>query len=339
MDEKNSATTKTKPKITNFDKWIIGILNLEYFYKAYLINKNELKKYNKKVSEYKTSFITMFILLSITYSCIIADIVMKDISSSLLMHMMIVNIITFFMIKASSIWKRSITNETGSFKNERFEYMKDVDELIIFKKINMREVLEKLFAMTILIMLYPDKLKGISRTKEFSIVKKSLTPEDATKNYKQALGENHDSVKEAYIYPRISSSLLLTLIKNPNMRSVAEKYYECQDLKYVDDEVYAFFKYCNDTDDIECICEQKTFDEYSNVVAGHLYYSTFCNNALLSIISINGGPKEEVFPDFGNRLKKFASKKNSPFASLYENYQVAIGNYIEKHNKGAENEK
>ena len=310
-----NTTKKAKPKVKHFDNWMTGILNLEKYYVSYIANKEMLKEYNKKVNEYKFSFTFMITLIALSISSIVTEFVTGKPTFGSVVNILIIDMIIFALVKVSKVWKQSITFNTGVIKNQWYKRMMYVDSTPIFDTVNYVGFLINLYAMTIIAMLYSERIKGLSRTKACDAVRKTLDVDDIVTIYRNVMGEDADFVTASYFCPRVSSSLLYTLIKNPKIHITIERSKNYADIKEIDDSIISFFKYCNDTDDMECICEQKSFE--SDIYSYCLESSPFCTEALLKIMEIN-------LPEFEERLKKFAAKKNSPFKGIYENYKKIV---------------
>ena len=324
MAEEKNQTKKSVTKINHFDDWLRGIVNLDIYFNAYIENKLSFKHYKNKIRDYLFSVGFMIILIIISFASIL-----KDYTSSITFQNVsigvIICILSFALIKVSRYWKYYITFKTGKIKNKYYKLMKTIDISSLVGKVDLRETIIKLYTATIIVMLYPEILKNIQKSKEYQLLKKSSDKKQFLSEVKNCISDDiYNNLKINYLNIRESSSFLYTLIDNPNIMSTIHSVY---DDKFDDIELngktISFFKYCYNTDDLECICKQKTFNEnklYQYLINSDLFIYSLCYIYHLNSVSISKTGKC-IFPGLDERYTKFATKINYPFVDLYELYR------------------
>lgn len=324
MAEEKNQTKKSVTKIDHFDNWLRGIVNLDIYFNAYIENKLSFKHYKNKIRDYLFSVGFMIILIIISFAAILKDytntITFQNVSIGV-----IICILSFALIKVSGYWKYYITFKTGKIKNKYYKLMKTIDISSLVGKFDLRETIIKLYTATIIVMLYPEVLKDIQKSKEYQILKKSSDKKQFLSEVKNYISDDiYNNLKINYLNIRESSSFLDTLIDNPNILSTIHSIYDNKfnDIE-LNDKTISFFQYCYGTDDLECICKQKTFNEtklYQYLIGSDLFIYSLCYIYRLNSISISKTGKY-IFPDLNERYTKFAAKINYPFVDLYELYR------------------
>ena len=324
MAEEKNQTKKSVTKINHFDDWLRGIVNLDIYFNAYIENKLSFKHYKNKIRDYLFSVGFMIILIIISFASILKDytntITFQNVSIGV-----IICILSFALIKVSGYWKYYITFKTGKIKNKYYKLMKTIDISSLVGKVDLRETIIKLYTATIIVMLYPEILKDIRKSKEYQLLKKSSDKKQFLSEVKNCISDDiYNNLKINYLNIRESSSFLYTLIDNPNIMSTIHSVY---DDKFDDIELngktISFFKYCYNTDDLECICKQKTFNEnklYQYLINSDLFIYSLCYIYHLNSVNISKTGKC-IFPGLDERYTKFATKINYPFVDLYELYR------------------
>ena len=324
MAEEKNQTKKSVTKINHFDNWLRGIVNLDIYFNACIENKLSFKHYKNKIRDYLFSVGFMIILIIISFASIL-----KDYTSSITFQNVsigiIICILSFALIKVSKYWKYYITFKTGKIKNKYYKLMKTIDISSLVGKVDLRETIIKLYTATIIVMLYPEVLKDIQKSKEYQILKKSSDKKQFLSEVKNCMSDDiYDNLRINYLNIRESSSFLDTLIDNPNIMSTIHSVYDDKfDDIELNDKTISFFRYCYGTDDLECICKQKTFNEnklYQYLINSELFIYSLCYIFHLNSVSISKTGKS-IFPNLNERYTKFATKINYPFVDLYELYR------------------
>ncbi len=321
-EEKTSTITeKDVSKIKNFDNWITGIINLEKYFISYFDNLKSLREYKKNKLEYYIANTLAIIFAFIVYICIGSELINKTFDLRTVLNFCLIEFDVIVLIVISTYWKKKITFNSGKFNNVAYKQMIYINDSPILSKsnINYVKIIVNLYSMSIIAMLYPEKIKNFSKSKEYELIKNHLDddPDKISKKYHEIAGDNVDKVIEAYLHIRcVPSSLLLTLIENPRINLTIYRgagYFN--NIQTISTEIIDFFRKCCEKDDFECICEQNTFenDEFSEV----LRFSPICIEALMDIVKMQ-------LPEFSERLEKFAAKENSPFKDLYNEYLLMI---------------